>query len=78
MTSQTFGVTNDATLKAILKYKNHPSIIAIRNKCKGKDSFDVIGVNQKQTEKEILKLDANKASQTSDIPIKIVKKHRYF
>ena len=28
--------TNDATLKAILKYRNHPSIIAIRSKCKDK------------------------------------------
>ena len=25
--------TNDATLKAILKYRNHPSIIATQNKC---------------------------------------------
>ena len=25
--------TNDATLKAILKYRSHPSIIGIRNKC---------------------------------------------
>ena len=26
--------TNDANLKAILKYRNHPSIITIQNKCK--------------------------------------------
>ena len=25
--------TNNATLKVILKYRNHPSIIAIRSKC---------------------------------------------
>ena len=25
----------DQTLRAILKYKNHPSIITIQNKCKG-------------------------------------------
>ena len=31
--------TNDATLKAILKYRNHPSIIAIQNKCKDKGNF---------------------------------------
>ena len=31
--------TNDATLKAILKYRNHPSIIAIRSKCKDKTQF---------------------------------------
>ena len=30
--------TNDATLKAILKHRNHPSIITIQNKCKDKVS----------------------------------------
>ena len=41
--------TNDATLKAILKYRNHPSIIAIQNKCKGKGNFNFIEVGQKQS-----------------------------
>ena len=67
--------TNDATLKAILKYRNHPSIIAIRNKCKDKGNFNFIEVDQKQIEKEILKLDVNKASQSSDIPIKVLKEN---
>ena len=65
--------TNDATLKAILKYRNHPSIIAIRGKCKG--NFNFIEVDQKQIEKEILKLDVNKASQSSDIPIKVLREN---
>ena len=67
--------TNDATLKAILKYRNHPSIIAIRSKCKDKGNFNFIEVDQKQIEKEILKLDVNKASQSSDIPIKVLKEN---
>ena len=54
--------TNDATLKAILKYRNHPSFIAIRNKCKDKSSFNFIEVDQTQIEKETLKLDVNKVS----------------
>ena len=29
----------DQTLRAILKYKNHPSIITIQNKCKGGGVF---------------------------------------
>ena len=49
--------TNNATLKAILKYWNHPRIIPI----------------QKQIEKEVLKLDVSKASQSSDIPINVLK-----
>ena len=65
---------NDPTLKAILKYRN-PSINAIQSKCKIKDSFNFVEVDQQQIEKEILKLDANKASQSSDIPIKIVKEN---
>ena len=67
--------TNDATLKAILKYRNHPSIIAIQNKCKDKGNFNFIKVDQKQIEKEILKLNVKKASQSSDIPIKVFKKN---
>ena len=63
--------TNDATLKAILKYRNHPSIIAIRSKCKHKGNFNFIEVDQKQIKKEILKLDVNKASQSFDIPLKV-------
>ena len=56
-----------------MKYRNHPSIIAIQNKCKDKGSFNFIEIDQKQIEKEILKLDVNKASQNSDIPIKVLK-----
>ena len=66
---------NDPTLKAVLKYRNHQSITAIQNKCKIKDSFNFVEVDQQQIEKEILKLDANNASQSSDIPIKIVKEN---
>ena len=65
----------DRTLKAILKHRKHPSIVAIRNKCKNKGSFSFVGVEKKEIEKEILKLDANKASQNSDIPIKLLKEN---
>ena len=58
-----------------MKYRNHPSIIAIQNKCKDKGNFNFIEVDQKQIEKEILKLDVNKASQSSDIPIKVLKEN---
>ena len=52
--------TNDATLKAA------------QNKCKDKNNFNFIEVDQQKIEKEILKLDVNKASQSFDIPIKVV------
>ena len=52
--------TNDATLTAA------------QNKCKDKNNFNFIEVDQQKIEKEILKLDVNKASQSFDIPIKVV------
>ena len=61
------SINYNATLKAILKYKNHLNIMAIQNRCKDKDSFNFILVDQKQIEKEILRLDVNKASECSDI-----------
>ena len=60
-------------MKAIQKYRNHPSSIAIRNECKKKDSFKFIEFDQKKIEKDILKLDASKTSQSSDIPVKVIK-----
>ena len=62
-------------MKAILKYRKHPSIVAIRNKCKNQGSFSFVGVHKKEIEQEILKLDANKASQNPDIPIKLLKEN---
>ena len=46
---------SDSTLKAILKYRNHPSIIAIRKKYKISECFKFPEVDQKDIEKEILK-----------------------
>ena len=55
--------TNDTTLKAILKYRNHPSIIAIQNKYKGNDSFNFIRLIRNILKKSFkTKLDINKAS----------------
>ena len=44
-----------------------------KKKCKDNVNFNFIEVNQKQIEKEFLKLDVNKASKSSDIPIKVLK-----
>ena len=52
-----------------MKYKNHPSIIAIKEKSKNeKFSFHEVKI-----EREIMRLNKNKASQKSDIPIRITK-----
>ena len=51
-------------------------MIAIQSKCKDNRNFNFIELDQKQTEKEILKLDVNKALQSSNIPIKVLKEER--
>ena len=56
-----------------MKYKNHPSIIAIQNKFKGGDVFYFKELEKEKIQKEIYNLNSNKASQHSDIPTKIIK-----
>ena len=63
----------DQTLRAILKYKNHPSITATQNKFKGEDVFYFREPENEEIQKKIHKLNNNKASQHSDIGTKIIK-----
>ena len=65
----------DLTLKAILKYKKHPSILTIRTKGNRNSTFSFTEVSFKEIETEIRLLKLNKASQYSDIPTKIIKKN---
>ena len=62
----------DPVFRAILKYKNHPSIIAIKEKSKNQ-KFSFHEVNNEKIERGIMRLNKNKASQKSDIPIRIIK-----
>ena len=65
----------DPTLKAILKYKKHPSILAIRTKCNRNGIFSFRKVSFKEIETEIRLLKLNKAYQYSDTPTKIIKEN---
>ena len=60
----------DTTLKAILKYEKHPSILAIRTKCNRNSAFSFREVSFKEIEIKIRLLKLNKGSQYSDIPTK--------
>ena len=51
----------DPTLKAIFKYKAHPSILVIQSNCE-KETFRFSEVNIEDIKKDILRLDKNKAS----------------
>ena len=66
---------NDPTLKAILKYRKYPSIIAIERKYRCVSSFSFVDVNEADIEKEILNLNGNKASQNSEMPTKVIKEN---
>ena len=52
----------DPTLKAILKYCKHPSILAIKIKNKSGPVFTLKNITKKGVNKEIKSLDTSKAS----------------
>ena len=56
------------TIRAILKYRNHPSILAIRVQKKAQINFCFKEVSIEETQKEVLNLNNKKASQNCDIP----------
>ena len=66
--------SKDPVFKAILKYKNHPSILTIQKYSKNKTSH-LEKVNFGEVEKEILKLGKTKASQKTDISTRIIKEN---
>ena len=49
----------DPTLRAMLKYKDHPSILAIQYKCKSQIKFSFEEIDLASIEKEIDKLKEN-------------------
>ena len=63
------------TLRAILKYRDHPSILAIQNNIKNGIKLAFEEIDLISIEKEIRNLKMNKASQSSDIPTKIIKQN---
>ena len=62
------------TLKAILKYKNHPSIVAINNLKKNYNFYFSV-VSEEDVLKEIKKLNPRKSTQSTDISIKLLKEN---
>ena len=64
---------SDQTLKAILKYKNQPSIVAIRY-ANNNSHFHFIEVSA-EVYNEIRKLSPRKSAQNTDIPIRVLKEN---
>ena len=62
-------------MRAVLKYKHHTSIPAIQNNCKNGRKFAFEEIDLASIEKEMHNLKMNNASQSSDIPTKIIKEN---
>ena len=65
----------DSILKAILKYRKHPSILAIKAKTKSGPVFIFNHITKEEVIKEIKHSGASKASQEGDKPTKIIKEN---
>ena len=63
---------------AINKFRNHPRILSINKNMEriGCPSFAFEFVSLEETIKEVNKLSIKKASQTLDIPVKIIKENK--
>ena len=70
-----YNKIRDPILKAILKYKDHPSIKAIERLPKSKDLFNFSNVEKKEIIQEIVCLDASKVCQDANVPTKIIKEN---
>ena len=65
----------DPRMKAIMKYRFHPSIVAIKKNCNSGLSFSFSQVERHEIMKEINNLNTNKATQSTDIPTKLIKEN---
>ena len=65
---------SDPVLRAIEKYKNHPSVKAISEKY-NKNTFSFEHVSLDEIKNNILNLDVKKACQDTDIPTKIIREN---
>ena len=69
---------DNPTLKAIAKWRNHPSILPIASEYKCRANFSFNFVFKEDFLTEIKVLDVSKAIQESDIPVKIIKANENF
>ena len=70
----------DPVLKCIVKYRNHPNILAIGEVCSKyrRLPFSFSKIQRDEILSDILKLETFKASQDTNIPTKIVKEMRIY
>ena len=69
------NMNSHPTLKAVLKYKNHPSIISIRRFRYQVSNFNFSCINKNTVFKQIRGLSTAKASQDNDLHVKVLKEN---
>ena len=65
----------DPLIKAIMKYRFHPRIIAVKKNCNSGLSYSFSQVERDEIIKEINNLKTNKATQSTYIPTKLIKEN---
>ena len=60
-------------MKAVNKYKHHPSILLINNKLSSPEKFPFNRTNNSDMDKEIRLLNIKKATTLKNIPLKVLK-----
>ena len=65
----------DPVVRSIVKYRDHPSIIAIKENFNSSTPFNFLFVDKKDILREIKNLKVNKATQNTDIPTKLIKEN---
>ena len=68
-------MNSQPTLKAVFKYKNHPSIISIRRLRHQVSNFNFSCIDKNAVLKEIRSLSTVKASQDTGLSVKILKEN---
>ena len=58
-----------------MRYRNHPSIVAIKKLCNFKSHFSFKNVQKEEILIELNNPNINKATQNTDIPTKIIKEN---
>ena len=66
----------DPTIKAIMKYKNYPSILRINDKMEADSSFNFHAISDEDMEKQLFYTNISKSFQVNNIPLKILKENR--
>ena len=70
-----FASFSDPAIRAIVKYRGLPSIIAIKENCNSSTPFNFSFLDKEDILKEIKNLKANKATQNTNISTKLIKEN---